>query len=190
MSAYIITDNFFLNAYLAISVNCLLSLVSNLIQRSQIKDKIISYNTIICCNTTTGSASQPVLCLPPWMYEVCSEILSDSDIMQNTQGFSSLGYFGSIYYPCQTLKLIITGPDIFSGEHSQRLPFRNSYFLLPLYMDLFWQLSVSSTYWEVYPDHSRRFHSTNNFCFNLLRCHLYTHFLCRTYQYFKFRFML
>lgn len=93
MSAYIITDNFFLNAYLAISVNCLLSLVSNLILRSQIKDKIISYNTIICCNTTTGSASQPVLCLPPWMCEVCSEILSDSHIMQNTQGFTRFRLF-------------------------------------------------------------------------------------------------
>lgn len=93
MSAYIITDQFFKSAYLAISVNCLLSLVSNLIQRSQIKVKIISFNSITCCNTTIDSASLTVLCLPLWMQEVCAEIMSDLHIMQNTQGFTRFGLF-------------------------------------------------------------------------------------------------
>lgn len=71
----------------------MLPLVSNLIQRSQIKAKIISYNTITCCNSVTGSARQTVLCLPPWMQEVCTQILSDTRIMHNTQGFTRFGLF-------------------------------------------------------------------------------------------------
>lgn len=77
MSAYIRTDQFFKNACLVISVNFLLSPVSNINQRSQIKIKIISNNIITCSNTATGSASWTVLCLPPWMQEVCTEILSE-----------------------------------------------------------------------------------------------------------------
>lgn len=149
MSAYIRTDQFFKNACLAISVNFLLSPVSNINQRSQIKIKIISNNIITCSNTATGSASWTVLCLPPWMQEVCTEILSDSHIMQDTQGFPRFGLFWINL-------LSLSDPEthhlwswhLLWGAQPETA-IQNSNFLLPLYMDLLWQLSVSSTSWAV-----------------------------------------
>lgn len=111
-----------------------------------IKVKTISYNTITCCNTT--DSAQSFVSLPGCKMHAQQSCQTHTSC-RTPKGSPGLGYFGSIYYPCQTLKLIISGPDIFSGEHSQRLPFRNSNFLLSLYMDLLWQLSVSSTYWGV-----------------------------------------
>lgn len=73
----------------------------------------------------TGEARQPFVSLPG-----CDRYTQKScqthALSGTPKGSPSLGYFGSIYYPCQTLKLIIFGLD-FSGECGRRLSFKEQF---------------------------------------------------------------